>query len=93
MKIYKSKNNKQFRIVDFPKPAENEVIYLTRKEYDWIKEQNFTGSEFDFIHQAKIEDHMCQIIPDCEIKENVNVSEKYSTEIINMLKGRINKND
>jgi len=87
MKTYRSKNGKQFRIVDIPKPADGQIIYLTRKEYDWISNQKFVGNEFDFIHQAKIENYTYTIIPENEVKESIKIAQKYSIEIIEKLKG------
>lgn len=87
MKTYVSKGGKSFRIVDMPKPADGDIIYLTRAEYDWIKNQHFTGSEFDFIHQAKLEDYCYRIIPETEVKESIKIAQKYSREIIDKLKG------
>lgn len=87
MKNYKSKSGKEFRIVDMSKPADGNIIYLTRAEYDWIKNQHFTGSEFDFIHKAKLEDHNYRIIPEIEVKESIKIAQKYSIEIIEKLKG------
>lgn len=90
MKTYKSKNGKEFRIVDISKPADGNIIYLTRAEFDWIKSQDFQNDEFDFIHQAKLENYTYRIIPETEVKESIKISQKYSEEIINKLKGVTN---
>jgi len=90
MKIKTSKNGKKFCVVSISKPADGDIVFLTHKEFEWILKQNFKNNEFDFIHQAKIENYTYRIIPEDEVKESIKIAQKYSREIIDKLKGGTN---
>lgn len=93
MKTYKSKLGKEFRISDFPKPADKEIIYLTPREFEWIKSSGVTAAEFDYIHGAKLEDHNAQIIPETQKSKPKELADLYCSTIIKKLKGGINDSE
>lgn len=87
-KIYKSKSGKQFKIGKFSAPFHMDAVTFTQEEFDWLKSQNLKPEEFDFLWNAKKENHNYPMIPTEYIAENEKVSDKYSREIINLLKGK-----
>jgi len=87
MKTYKSKSNKQFKIGKFHAPFHMDVVTFTEEEFQWMKDQHLTTDQFDFLWLAKKENFRYPIIPDKHIEESEKVSDKYSREIIELLKG------
>lgn len=62
MKTYVSKNGFEFRIADYHRPRDGDVVYFTRKEFDFIKSLNVEPVEFDYIWRMRYFDHRSEII-------------------------------
>lgn len=90
-KTYKSKLGKEFRIVNMTKPREGEVVFFTHEEWAWIKDQNLSSEEFDWLWKAKYEDHRHEIITKTVIAEKQKFAVEMCEKIKAMLRG--NKSD
>jgi hypothetical protein len=90
LKTYKSKSGKEFRISKFPKEKEGEIVYFTEDEFMWLKSNNVSPEEFNFIHNAKLLDFRFEIITKQEEEKKISnakmLADKYATPIIERLK-------
>lgn len=84
MKTYKNKSGREFRITPQPRPAEGSVVYFTQEEFTWMKGQNISTEEFEYLWLLKREDHRAQIMPEVSEKEKSTAS-KYCEAIREML--------
>ena len=85
-KIYRFKGH-QFRISEFPKPAEDSIPYFTSSEWTWIKTQNLGPEEFYWLCKQKLEDHIYDPVPEKDKTNAAKWAQQYGTAIINQLKG------
>lgn len=103
MKVYKSKNGLKFALCEQPTPTKDETVFFTAAEFSWIKAQNFTAKQFEFVWQAKKEDFNYSPIPlekephaeqykKPETKSSKwlqkDESLRYASSILNFLRGR-----
>ncbi len=85
MKVYKSKSGKEFSLVDYPRPAVGNVVYFTKREFEWMKSQSLATAEFDFLWLSKKEDYNFTIIPESAIEKTQTVAQRYCEAIKAML--------
>ena len=89
MKVYE-KFGKQFKIIQFSKPADGEIVYFRQDEYSWIQDQEklWTPSQrevyFLFLWNAKLNDPWYQLLPDAP--EVNSIANLYAEQIKEMLR-------
>jgi hypothetical protein len=55
---------RKYAISDHPRETDNGVVFLTKREHEYIQRLGLKGPEFTYCLQAKLEDFMWPIIPD-----------------------------
>lgn len=86
-KIYKSKSGKQFKIGKFPAPFHMDAVTFTQEEFDWMKAQKLTPEQFDFLWNAKKENHNYPMIPTQDVEKQANMGFVWAGKIIDDLNG------
>ena len=87
-KIYTSKKNRKFAISNGVKPPDGDVVFFTKREFDWCKQQNLDADQFETIWLLKRDDFRYDPIPEEEKIHSVNIGVRYAQEIQQMLRGR-----
>ena len=84
MKTYKNKSGREFRITPQPRLADGNIVYFTQEEFTWMKQQNISTEEFEYLWLLKRDDCNAQIMPEISEKEKTTAS-KYCEAIREML--------
>lgn len=86
MKIYKSKDGLEFRILDINTPQTDGIVNWTRAEFDWIKTNNIKGDEYKAIHYLKQENYLFSPIPEEELSKSARLAKEYGEKILSSLR-------
>lgn len=86
MKIHRSKLGLKFAVSEVNKPAENDLVFFTKEELDWIVKRNLSPEEFQIVWGLKKEDHNYSPIPErIETKAPKNFIEECMEQVRKVL--------
>lgn len=87
-KVYVSKLGLRFGITAVNRPKEDDVVFFTQAEYDWVKQQNLDSDSFAALYKLKSLDHTYDPRPPEALSAPAALADKYGPSIREMLRSR-----
>lgn len=87
-KLYE-KFGKKFGISIMPQQGTDDHVMFSSDEWLWLKDQNLTQEQFDYIWNTKRQDFRAQIIPDEHQVKGKTLADQFVPEINKSLREKI----
>lgn len=87
-KVYVSKKGLRFGITAVNRPKEEDVVFFTQAEYDWVKAQNLDSDSFEALYRLKSVDHTYDPRPAEALEAPASLAATYGHSIKEMLRSR-----